>query len=81
MAHSRARNTVIHQYVDDILSMTRSRTKQNGHGHISYGIGVHDENPFPVVVVRQSGFKLLTETRVSCVSQSTVTGDDSNQDL
>ena len=33
MAHSRARNTVIHQYDYDIQSVAGSRTKQNGHGH------------------------------------------------
>ena len=37
-AHSRARNTEeIHQYDDHIQSKTRSRTKQNGHGHINCG--------------------------------------------
>ena len=60
MAHSRARTTVIHQYDDDIQSVSMTcwwhiPTKNKKGTATEIMAEVIDENPFPVVTVRLSG--------------------------
>ena len=56
MAHSRARNTVIQQYDDDIRTVDDTFSVQNKTGTATESmVGVNDEYPFLVVMVRLSG--------------------------
>ena len=56
MAHSRARNTVIQQYDDDIRTVDDTFSVQNKTGTATeITVGVNDKDPFSVVMVRLSG--------------------------